>query len=152
MRHAQRATDPLLESSEAHRLSSQSGARLRSFSNRGVMPNQHSMREWTRRVRLDKHQKSVVHVMDGQSLTDERTLSERSGTTTDKLLTYAYSMSDATALSFNQLPLEILHGIFRYFDIPDILRICRVSDTFLAIQFGVLRFEQNNWVHRSLDI
>lgn len=35
-----------------------------------------------------------------------------------------------SALSFNQLPLEILLGIFRYLDIPDILRIRRVRDTF----------------------
>ncbi|KAG6374699.1 hypothetical protein JVT61DRAFT_4068 [Boletus reticuloceps] len=36
-------------------------------------------------------------------------------------------MSDSTALSLSQLPPEVLHVIFHYLDIPDILRIRRVS-------------------------
>ncbi|KAH0836407.1 hypothetical protein J3R83DRAFT_8008 [Lanmaoa asiatica] len=34
-------------------------------------------------------------------------------------------MSNSAAISFDQLPLEILHGIFHYLEIPDILRIRR---------------------------
>ncbi|KAG6370935.1 hypothetical protein JVT61DRAFT_10798 [Boletus reticuloceps] len=36
-------------------------------------------------------------------------------------------MSDSTALSLNRLPPAVLHVIFHYLDIPDILRIRRVS-------------------------
>lgn len=41
-------------------------------------------------------------------------------------------MSDSTVLSLNQLPPEILHSIFHHLDIPDILRLRRVSHTFHA--------------------
>ena len=45
----------------------------------------------------------------------------------------SHSMLDSRSesLSFSQLPLEILHGIFHYLNIPDILRIRRVRDTFV---------------------
>ncbi|KAG8215020.1 hypothetical protein J3R82DRAFT_8428 [Butyriboletus roseoflavus] len=39
----------------------------------------------------------------------------------------SYKMSCSITLSFHHLPLDILHGIFHHLDIPDILRIRRVS-------------------------